>query len=389
MDRSTVLISGAGVAGPTLAWWLARAGAAVTVVERAQDLRSSGSPVDVRGSALQVAEQMGIASRLRESGTRVRAVQLVDDAGRQLARIPTASRRDAERQVEVPRGVLASVLHEAARDDVEFLFDESVVALDQDGDGVDVVFDHAAPRRFDAVVGADGLHSAVRRIAFGPEADFLRHMGLYVATVFLDESTASTSDDVLLHNRPGRALAVHPGLGRPGAAFMFRSPAVPGFDHRDTAQHRRLLVAAYAGGGWRTPELLDRACTTEDLYFDAVAEVRMTEWSIGRIGLLGDAAAAASFLGDGSSLAMVGAAALAQELVASPGDPAAALRRYEVRHRRRTDPVQRAAVRGSRLLIPATAGGIFARNAAARLFSAAGGAAQALLPRQPAPAGAG
>ncbi|WP_214400985.1 FAD-dependent monooxygenase [Pseudonocardia lacus] len=380
MNRPAALISGAGVAGPTLAWGLARAGWAVTVVERARDLRSSGNPVDVRGAALQVAERMGVLDALRRSGTRVRAVQLVDGAGRQLARIPTASRREAERQVEIPRGVLASVLYEAARDDAEFLFDESVVALAQDGDGVEVAFERDAPRRFDVVIGADGLHSAVRRLAFGPEDDFLRHMGLYVATVFLAESTP-VSRDVQMYNRPGRALAVHPVLGRPTVAFMFRSPVVPGFDHRDTAQHRRLLVAAFAGGGWRTPELLDRACSAPDLFFDAVAEVRLPAWSVGRIALVGDSAAAASFLGDGSSLAMAGAATLAEELAADPGDPAAALRRYEVRHRRRTDPVQRAATRGSRLLVPATAGGIAARNAVARLWSATGGAAQALLAR--------
>jgi 2-polyprenyl-6-methoxyphenol hydroxylase-like FAD-dependent oxidoreductase len=383
-----VLISGAGVAGPTLAWGLARAGFAVTVVERAQDLRSSGSPVDVRGPAMRVAERMGIVARLRAAGTRARALRLVDAAGRTVARIPIANRREADDQVELPRGALASVLHEAVRDDAEFLFDETVTALDQDGGGVEVAFHRAAPRRFDAVVGADGLHSAVRRLAFGPEAGFLRHLGLYVATVMLDEPAAG-DDDVLLYNRPGRALAVHPVLGRPGAGFFFRSPVVPHFDHRDTDQHRRLLVGAYAGGGWRTPELLDRACTTDDLYFDAVSEVRLPGWSVGRVGLLGDAAAAASFLGDGSSLAMVGAATLAEELAATPADPAGALRRYEARHRRRTDPVQRTAALGSRLLVPATAGGVLARNAAARLWAAVGGAAQALLPREAAAAGTG
>jgi 2-polyprenyl-6-methoxyphenol hydroxylase-like FAD-dependent oxidoreductase len=386
--RSTVLISGAGVAGPTLAWGLARAGFAVTVVERAQGLRSSGSPVDVRGPAFEVAERMGIVARLREAGTRVRALELVDGEGRRLARIATASPRRAERQVEIPRGTLASVLHDAVRDDAEFLFDESVVTLDQHADGVDVTFDRAAPRRFDAVIGADGLHSAVRRLAFGPESDFLHHLGLHVATVVLDES-ADAGDDVRMYSTPGRTLAVHPALGRPIAAFMYRSPRVPGFDHRDTDQHRRLLVAAFAGGRWRTPELLDRACTADDLYFDAVAAVRLDRWSVGRIGLLGDSAAAASFLGDGSSTAMEGAAVLAEEFAAAPGDPAGALRRYEARHRRRTDPLQRAASRSSHLLVPATAGGILARNTAARLVSAVGGAAGALRPRRAAPAAAG
>jgi 2-polyprenyl-6-methoxyphenol hydroxylase-like FAD-dependent oxidoreductase len=373
MDRSTVLICGAGVAGPTLAYWLARSGFAVTVVERAQGARSSGSPVDVRGDAANVAERMGVLDRLRAAGTHVTGLRVVDDDGRSLARLDlAASGQGGPRWVELPRAVLASVLYEAARDEAEFLFDDTVVALEQDPGGVEVTFDRAPPRRFDLVVGADGLHSAVRGLAFGPEADHLCHLGLYVASLWLDTPLADARD-VLLYNTPGRAIAVHPAVGRPGALFMFRSPELPGFDHHDIEQHRRLLMAAFAGGRWRTPELLDRALATDDLFFDAVAAVQLSSWSVGRVGLLGDAAACASFLGDGSSLAMVGAATLAEELAATPTDPAGALCRFEARHRTRTDPVQGAAFRGSRLLVPATRPGIAVRNLGIRALSLVSG----------------
>lgn len=389
MKQPTALISGAGVAGPTLAYWLARGGWAVTVVERAKDLRSSGAPVDVRGEAAQVAERMGVMAALRAASTTATHVRLVDAAGRSIARIAQNAVPGSGRDwVEVPRGTLASVLHRASSEDAEFVFDDGITALEQDADGVDVTFERAAPRRFDVVVGADGLHSAVRRLVFGPDREFLQHMGLYVATLFLDEAP-DANGDVLMYNTPGRAVAVHPAAGRPGVAFMFRSPPVAGFDHRDTAQHKRLVTAAYSGGGWRTPELLDRVHEADDLYFDAAASVRLRSWSSGRVGLLGDSAAAASFLGDGSSLAITGAVALAEELGADPTDPAGALRRFEARHRVRTDPVQRRAGLGSKLLIPATAPGILARNAAARLFAAAGSARRLVEHREPAAAGRG
>jgi 2-polyprenyl-6-methoxyphenol hydroxylase-like FAD-dependent oxidoreductase len=389
MKQPTALISGAGVAGPTLAYWLARGGYAVTVVERASDLRSSGAPVDVRGDASDVVERMGVLPALREASTVAEHLRIVDAAGRTIARIPLAGIQGADgRWVELPRGALAMHLYRAARDDAEFVFEDGITALDQDAGGVDVTFERGAPRRFDVVVGADGLHSAVRRLAFGPDADVLRHMGLYIATVFFDEEP-DPSGDVLLYNRPGRALGVHPGVGRPGAALMFRSPPVPGFDHRDMAQHKALVTAAFAGGGWRTPEVLDRVRETDDLYCDAAAAVHLPSWSSGRIGLLGDSSAAASFLGDGSSLAIVGAAALAEELIADPGDPAGALRRYEARHRKRTDPVQRQAEIGSRLMIPATGPGIAVRNTGARLWGAAGAARRRVEQCVPVSAGRG
>jgi 2-polyprenyl-6-methoxyphenol hydroxylase-like FAD-dependent oxidoreductase len=390
MKQPTALISGAGVGGPTLAYWLARGGYAVTVVERAGDLRSSGAPVDVRGEASDVVERMGVLPALRASSTVAKHLRIVDGAGRQVARIPLEGVQGADgRWVELPRGELAANLYRAARDDAEFVFGDGVAALAQDPDGVDVTFERGAPRRFDVVIGADGLHSAVRRLAFGPDADVLRHMGLYVATVFFDDEEPDPSGDVLLYNRPGLALGVHPGVGRPGAALMFRSPPVPGFDHRDSAQHKRLVIDAYAGGGWRTAEVLERVRETDDLYCDAAAAVRLPSWSRGRIGLLGDASSAASFLGDGSSLAIVGADTLAAELTADPGDPAAALRRYETRHRKRTDPIRWQAEVGARLMIPATSTGVAARNAGARLWGAAGSARRRVERCGPVSAGRG
>jgi 2-polyprenyl-6-methoxyphenol hydroxylase-like FAD-dependent oxidoreductase len=373
-NMKTVLISGAGIAGPTLAYWLARHGFRPTVVERAQGLRSSGSPVDVRGPAVPVAEAMGIMPRLRAAATDVSALTFVDDSGRRVGGMRLSQTRG---EVELPRFDLATILHEAARDEAEYLFADSIATLAPDEAGVDVTFERATPRRFDLVVGADGLHSRTRQLVFGDEGQFVRHMGVWIATLPVDGLDLA-SHEVLMHNAPGRALALHPNRGNPGAAFIFRGPWEPGFDHRDTVEHKRLLTAAYSSGGWRTPELLQRVRASDDLYFDSVSQVRLDRWSTGRVALLGDAASCVSLFGDGSTLAMAGAATLAESLAATPDDVAGALRCYEQTHRKLVAPKQRNVARAASLLVPATRFGIAARNAATRLLSLRRAAASAV-----------
>ena len=373
MTSPSVLISGAGVAGPTLAYWLASHGFRTTVVERSQGLRSSGNPVDVRGPALPVAEGMGIMSRLRDAATQATAMSVVNAAGRQVARVsmPTTRSAAGNLEVEVPRGDLAAILSEAARGSADFLFDDTIVGLRQDQDGVDVTFDRAAPRRFDLVVGADGLHSAVRRLAFGPERDFVRHMGVYVATMPLG-GPVDHPRDVLMYNTPSRLVSIHPSRGDAVAAFIFRGPAIAGFDYRDTKQHKRIVADAYANVGWRAPELLERLRRTEDLYFDSVSQVHLPAWARGRVALLGDAASCVSLFGDGSSLAMAGAFTLAEALAADPGDHVGALRRYEIQHRTLVGPKQLGIGRAAALIVPKTRLGIAARNLVARAWPSRG-----------------
>ncbi|MBE3203685.1 FAD-dependent monooxygenase [Frankia sp. CH37] len=356
-----------GQRGPTLAYWLARQGFRPTVVERSEGLRSSGSPVDIRGPALPVVDAMGLRPSLRAAATETTALRLLAASGRPITRVAMPSNSAAGRgEIEIPRNELAAVLVAAAREEAEFLFDDTITALAQDEHGVDVTFARAAPRRFDLVIGADGLHSTVRHLVFGPEDEFVRHAGLYVATMPLG-APADDSREVLIHNTPGRLVSIHPNRGRALVAFIFRGPARADFDHRDVHQHRRLVTEAYAGVGWRVPQLLGRLQETEDLYFDSVSQVRLPTWSHGRVALLGDAASCLSLLGDGSSLAIAGAHTLASELAASPADHTAALRRYQNAHSALVEPRQRRLRLSAALLAPRTRAGITARNLAARL----------------------
>ncbi|MUL83184.1 MULTISPECIES: FAD-dependent oxidoreductase [unclassified Mycolicibacterium] len=362
----TVLIVGAGVAGSTAAYWLARLGMTVTVVERASSDRSSGSPVDVRGPAYGVAERMEVLPQLRDAATRATGISAVDRRGRRIGWAPM----QLGNGIEIPRSDLAVILADAGRNAAEYRYGDTVTSLRQNAAGVEVTFEGAEPEEFDLVVGADGLHSRVRELAFG--TGFVEHLGMYVATVDLAE--AAEGDTVLMHNESGRMAAVHPATGRGIAAFIFRHPALPDYDHRDSSAHKGVVADAYAGMGWRVPELVQQMREATDIYFDSVSRVRMDTWSCGRVVLLGDAASCVSLLGDGSSLAIAGAATLSECIVANRDDPAAALREYERRHRRLVMPRQRWMGPGSRVIVPATAPGVVARNAALRVT---GGISQA------------
>ena len=364
-SRLTVLICGGGIAGATLACLLSRAGHHATVVERDRAIRSSRSPVDVRRAAFDVIENLDLVSQLTDLATRVRRLVLVDNTGRPITSMPT--RRSQDRELEIPRADLTAVLVTAARAEAEVRFGDSILELDSDDYGVDVTFHRAPPQRLDLVVGADGMHSAVRRLAFGPEQDYLTHLGLYVATVPIAHP-ADREDTILMHNQPGAAVALHPGTGHPMAIFIFRSSAR--IEPRNSAAADKLLADTYQNAGWRAREFLAAYRAAPDNYFDSVSRVRVPEWTRGRLTLLGDAASSVSLFGEGSSSAIVGAATLATSLAQSPQNLPTALAQYETTHRPVTARGQRAAPFASHLLIPASTTGLTLRNHALQLAHA-------------------
>jgi 2-polyprenyl-6-methoxyphenol hydroxylase-like FAD-dependent oxidoreductase len=381
-----VLISGASIAGPTLAFWLARHGFQPTVVERAPRLRDGGNGVDVRGQAVEVAERMGIMPRVRAAATDVIGTSFVDSANRIVARIDMQAiqRKYGSGEVEIMRGDLAAILHEATKDDVEYVFGDSIRTLEQDNRGVTVTFERGGTRRFDLLIGADGLHSAVRRLVFGPEERFLRYLRHYFAFAAADPALGADRW-MTIYNLPGKMAGVYRSGNHPGAKayLMFRQPEPLAYDRRDIEQHKRLLRQAYAGvSSWQVPQLLASALADPELYFDPLSQVHMPSWSSGRVTLVGDAAHCASPVsGSGAMLGMIGAYRLAGELSAAHGDHRAAFPRYEEGHRPLIKRSQSNLFTG--LVAPKSRAGIWARNTMARLplASAMAGLERRLQPK--------
>ncbi|WP_062987246.1 FAD-dependent monooxygenase [Nocardia anaemiae] len=364
-----ILISGASIAGQTLAYWLVRHGFQPTIVERAAGLRVGGQGVDVRDQAIEVAERMGIMAQIRSAAADVAGMRFVNAIGDPVAQVDMQKIKDkyGSAEVEIMRGDLVRILHDG-NTDVEYLFGDSIRALDEDDHGVTVTFERAAQRRFDLVIGADGLHSTVRRLAFGPESDFVRHLDHYFA---FGNADAALGPDrwVSVYNTPGAMAGIYRS-GRHAQAkayFMFRSPLLD-LDPRDAAAARAVLTDRFGTeSAWHVAQLLDGALADPDLYFDSLGQVRMDSWSTGRIALVGDAAYCASpASGAGAELALVGAYRLAGALAAAKGDYRTGFRRYEQSHRALVDRKQQIGP-NLRLMVPKTHWGMAIRNTLTRL----------------------
>ena len=357
-----VLISGASIAGPALAYWLGQYGFKPTVVELAPALREGGQAVDFRGEThLTVLERMGVLEQLRAIATGGGSTRFVDRNGRLQLHLPADFTGG---EVEVRRGDLARALYQHSLPTTEYVFGDSVTALTETAGGVRVDFRHAATREFDLVIGADGLHSNVRRIAFGPEERYVSHLGYYAATWQLPNYLGLREGSVG-HNTPGRLASVGVDPREPeraGAFFVFAAPRLD-YDRHDPEQQKALIADAFAGVGWEVPRLLDSLRRAPELYFDSISRADVDSWSRGRIGLVGDAACGATIGGMGTGTGVVAAYVLAGELARANGDHRAAFTRYEQLLRGYAQGCQQGGDRTGKFLAPGTAVGLRFRNA--------------------------
>lgn len=365
----TVLISGSSIAGPTLAFWLSRYGFDVTVVEKADAPRGGGYPIDIRGTALDVVGRMGLLPQLRLAHVDTRRITFLHADGSPITSLrPDALAGGVEgRDLEVRRGDLGQALHAGVRDDVEFLFNDTIATLDDRADGVDVTFRGGTHRTFDLVIGADGLHSGVRALVLGPEERFHRYLG-YCFAGFTVPNEFGLSQEAVIWNTPGRAAALYAVDDSENlhGFLIFVRPDMPFDAFRDPAAQRDLVASVFADDGWEIPRMVSALRTAEDLFFDVVSQIHLPRWSAGRIALVGDAAHAPSFLtGQGSSLALVGAYMLAGALATHP-DHASAFTAYEQATRPFVEQNQALITAGAATLFPDTAEALAQRNDALR-----------------------
>ncbi|MGW0054925.1 FAD-dependent monooxygenase [Nocardia nova] len=361
MRNTTVLISGASIAGPALAYWLQRYGFAVTVVERAPELRPGGQAVDFKGATHRtVLERMGVWEEIHRRQTGKTDMVLTDAEGRELA---VMSGDFTGGDVEILRGDLAEIFYERTADRCEYLFGDSVTALRETATGVEVEFESAPARTFDLVVGCDGIHSRVRALAFGPEADYVKHLGYYYCTAGAagwghDPNGPRQRNRSLAYSEPGR-LAVRGG-NKAAHMYMFAADRLS-YDRRDEAAQRRVLAEAFAGAGGPVPAMMAELSGLDSFYLDSIGQVRMKgRYTTGRIALVGDSAYGNTLGGFGTGLAVVGAYVLAGELALAAGDHTAAFARYDELMKRYAKIAGNS--NAGRFLAPRTARGIRMRN---------------------------
>jgi len=373
MANTSVLISGIGIAGPTLAYWLLRAGLSPTLVERAPQLRRGGYVIDFWGLGFDIAERMRLVPELRSEGYDIQELRLVNAKGRRVAGfgVDVFRKLTHGRYVSIARSELASLIYRKVEGRCEAIFGDSIARIDQSGDGATVTFERGDQRSFDLVIGADGLHSRVREVAFGRQNRFEMYLGYKVAAFEVEGYRPRDELAYVSYSLPGRQAARFALRGdRTLILMIFASDRSSGPDLREARSQKAFLHHVFGKAGWECPQMLAALDRCEDLYFDDVSQIKMTSWTSGHIALLGDAGFCPSLLaGQGSALAMVAAYVLAGELARSPDRPLVALERYEKLLQPFMDGKQKAAERFSRSFAPRTRLGLYFRNQMTKAFA--------------------
>ena len=367
-----IAINGAGIAGTTLAWWLRRSGHDVLLVERSPQFRSGGYAVDFWGIGYDIAEKMGLLPRIRESGYQVKEMRYVNADGNTSGGFPVSvfARMTHERYTQLRRSDLAATIYAALDNQVETIFGDSIAEIEERDDCVRVGFERAAPREVDLVIGADGLHSRVRQLAFGAQRNFEIPLGYHVAAFEVDGYRPRDEGIAVSHAVAGRQITrLSMRDDKTLFLFVFRDEYLHGVAASNIGERKALLKDAFVGVGWEVPRILDEIEHIGDFYSDRISQIRMDGWTSGRIALIGDAAACVSLLaGEGTGLAMAEAYVLAGELHACNGDHHDAFARWQSRMLPFLQSKQRAAAKFAPSFAPRTTLGVVFRDRVSALL---------------------
>lgn len=367
-----ILISGASIAGPVLAYWLARNGFEVTVVERADSLRKTGGhAVDLFRPAMQISRRMGVLPQIRERVTGTRRMTLYPEGGGRAAGVDLAKIFGgvSDEHAEVMRDELSEIYYRAAADDVEYVFGDSIAGISDDGD---VHFEKGQPRHFDLVIGADGLHSNVRQLVFGDDSGSGEFIGAYLGVLTLT-GNGGAEGELGIHVGVGRTAGMYhvEHLGESRALFLFRSERELDYHHHDVGRQKELLREAFRGFDGEVDRWLGELDRTPAFYFDSITQLRMDSWSRGRVTVVGDAGyCPGPAVGGSTTLAVLGAYVLAGELARAGGDHEIAFPAYERAMRGHIRGSREVALRAARTLIPGSRLGVSGLVGATRLLSA-------------------
>lgn len=360
-----VLISGASFAGLTTAYWMKKMGCKVTVVETAEELKKGGTPVNIMGHTIDIVKRMGIFEQIRSNKITMEVMELknADDVTERSHFIQKNKEQSGEEEYEIERDVLLNIIFDTVKDDVEFIFGDSVTSLEQDRETVKVAFKKQQERSLDLVFGCDGIHSVVRKHWFGEEAEFSHFLQTYFSITIVNKLLIR-ENTTQMYNEPGKMVMLNAYNNKTDIVLCFFSEKEIEYDYRNEEQQREMIYKQFSGVSWRVPELLNEIKNSKTFYFDKLCQMKMPAWSKGRVALVGDAAYCASpAAGRGGSLAIDGAAALADAFVKCNGHSETAFQEYDKSFRPFIEQVQTEAVEfGLQMLMPSTEEAIQKRN---------------------------